>query len=102
MGLAPGGLPKPAYATRRAGISAAARYYVRRFFAGEKPCDVDPAALREPFSIARPASSLRVADLLAQHDAASNAFAGGVFCRRRPCHRREGGNDDRGEFAGFD
>ena len=45
----------------------------------------------------RPASALRDANLLAQHDVACDAVAGGILCGGRAFNRRERGNHHRGQ-----
>src|SRR5207245_975956 len=69
---------------RRAEIGQAPRHYVRRLLARANPGDVDAAIVHKPFSTARSRPSVLAADLLAQHDAAGDAVAGGVLRRRRP------------------
>jgi len=94
LGISPRRFSNTVGTTRRENFSQAARNFVRRLLARQKSRDVDAAAFHESISTTRPATSLRAADVFAQHDFARHSAARRIFRRRRPCHWRERRNYD--------
>src|SRR2546429_27012 len=97
MGNSFGGLSNVYCASTGGWIAQAPCHYVRRVFASQESGDVDTAALREYFPASRSKTSLRAADLFAQHNAAGDIAVGRVFCGCGACDGRKRGNDNRRE-----